>query len=185
VDLDGVLCDTMYTTLKYINKKYGFNYTINDITKYRFEDWIPNWTTEDSRKLFLRKNLYKYAPLIKNAVNAIYLLQSNDFDVEYLTVRDLRLTDTTYEWFDKNGISSRDLWFFTSGDQKIKYIRENYFDIIVEDNLDYLRELNTSDGVFFLYLIDYPYNQNSPKGITRVGGWNEIIKDLKLWGFIR
>lgn len=184
IDIDAVLSDTMKPTLKYLNKKYGTNYTMDNITSYYFEDWIPNWTRENSAKLFLRKSLYKNTPVIKDSLESVLLLAKNNFEIEYITARDKSIEETTHQWIYKNGFPHRTIVLFDKSSEKVDYIKNGNFDIIVEDKLQTL--LDVGDSVFFQYLIDYPWNQY-PKNawITRVKGWNEIIENLKLWGFIK
>lgn len=183
IDLDGVLCNTSKTALKYVNKKRGTNYTEKDITSYNWEDWFDGWTKEDSQELFLRKSIFKSTPTIENSLESVLLLVKNNFEIEYITARDKSITETTYQWVYKNDFPHRPIVLFDKSSEKVDHIKNGYFDIIVEDKLQTLIDIDRS--VFFKYLIDYPYNQDSPKDITRVKGWKEIIDDLRLWGFVK
>lgn len=183
VDLDGVVADLMRPFLKEVNKEFNLKLRYEDISTYRFEDWIP-LNIEDLRVIWEAPEFILGQPLLPWAKWGINRLKDFGYSIHIITARKSHLKTFTLEWLEKHKIPFDDI---VTGkfEEKWSYIRRNNIDILIEDRFEY-----AWDACYVCkraYLIDAPYNQQLPSAhlgpgfgdcgeVIRVDGWRDIIR---------
>ena len=169
VDLDNVLNDLTETLLEIYNKDANDNLTIEEITKYK----IDNFTKEG-----YKISEYFQSPALWMRVNPLY--QSHEY---------LKIINDDY---DLRVVSASHL-----GDMPVKYRwiktyfnflkREQIWTVFDKDWID--SDVHIDDGLFNLVAskyhkicLDYPWNRDvndKDEGIVRCFNWGDIFKEIK------
>lgn len=188
VDLDEVLSETVETMLKSHNNKInGISIYKQDISDYYiFNIKKYKLSQEDAVRYF--RNFYDQTqsnddiPVIKWSVNWLKRLKKNWWKIIIVTARREEIRDITIGWLNHHFPWLWDDILFASHftDKQInksQLCKQNWINIMIEDNLDYAMEL--ANAWVKMYLLDKPWNKRfDPEihhGITKFYDWSELI----------
>nr|WP_295969393.1 hypothetical protein [uncultured Bacillus sp.] len=180
IDIDGtVTCPS--SILPYINRAFGLNITLEDVTKYELDPLVKAVTKEDFAKWYLQneQTIYAESPL---ADGAKHVLQSweNKYELYFISARNSYLLDLTKEWFQKHelGFDHIDL---LGSHNKIAAAKQYQVDVFFEDKHDNAVMIHEECGIPVI-LFDTPYNRDPiPDGVIRVHHWSEAARWIDHW----
>mgnify|MGYP000344961988 CR=1 FL=1 len=185
IDIDGVLLNTSYEIIDFLNQKYNKTIRINDLTS-------PNWWElfKISRNEIIRDfNEFVCSSAGENqkpvfgAVDSVFKL-SKKYDLISISAREEKLRKITdkliFEIFDGNIKQT----FYTGGfsndfskKSKGALAKKLGVEIFIDDNLHEV--FDCSNYKINSYLLDYPYNQGKlSENIVRVFSWRDLISKL-------
>ncbi len=187
IDLDDVLLDFNSSLCVFHNQKYGTNYKLSDITKFRFEE-IWNITFEQIVARiaeFYEHDLHWNSTPIPGAVSAIEKLQQKHRLI-IVTAKPDSLKDKTAEWLQMHyGNAFASVHFIGSlhgnkdGKKRTKreVCDELGIDMFIEDSME--NAVNIASPTRPVFLLDKPWNQGELVGnIKRVKGWEGVMEVL-------
>lgn len=172
LDIDNVICNTTETLLQYINERLPLELTMEDITDYWIEQFLPpqyKWIVEDT---FHNKIFWKGVEPISGAAYFIEKLYRKGHEIYFATA-------TTPDNFRKKiSFLRKNLKFFPD-----KYIEDHMIsiktktllsvDIMVDDYLDNL----TGERSYYSICLDYPWNRELKEPdpwLDRAANWKEV-----------
>lgn len=185
IDIDSTTMDTTLLQLQLANERFGSNFTIDHITAWQWEDYMPEevcayvWGDE----VFKNLSFHAEAPTVRQSVETLRLMLDQGEILYFVSDRPDRLYETTRAWLDGHGLSEAKL-VFTDRETWPKKLAAKQFGLeyVVEDAPHHSVDLANTSFIKQVYLLDYPYNRSVPDHpkITRVSGWGEIAaRELK------
>lgn len=169
VDFDNVLFPTTQVALDLYNKQYHDTLALKDITTYSFYECLDSSVADKIIELFIKKKTYDNLKPIKGAVETLRKLTNQGHEIFILTATDTRNLVFKEELLKK-------FFPFIPTENLIRIYKKQlfYVDVMIEDNLDQLKE-SICDRV----LLDYPYNQDTSADyafdIRRCSTWAQIM----------
>ena len=181
IDVDEVLADYLRPFLRWHNKQYGTNYTIDDIWEWDIYNVFQISREEETKRLMaFETNLNMAAlPPLPGAVDAITALWQR-YSLIAVTSRSNQLRDVTlawlHQWFDKRFSAV----LYTDHDmhnppkfRKSQLIRPYDALVHVDDSLKHCTECAAA-GIPAILFGEYKYNQGKvPALVTRVSDWQK------------
>jgi uncharacterized HAD superfamily protein len=187
VDLDEVLSETIDGVLKFHNYKLNWipahkedisNYYLWDIEKY--------WLTQEEGVKYFRSFLDEAQKSdeilpVQWAKEWLELLKNDWWKIVIVTARREEIKDFTIHRLDQHFKWLRDEILFAShftvnSVEKSELCKQNWINIMIEDNLEYAIEL--ANAWVKMYLLDKPWNNRfNPevnKWITKFYDWTEL-----------
>lgn len=183
VDLDSTTMATVDRQLALANERFGAAYSIDDITAWQWEDFIPAevcayvWGDE----VFKHLDFHRTCPAVTGSVETARALLARGDAVFVVSDRPDVLFDVTRAWLNGHGLDAADL-IFTDRQTYPKAAAAVDFRLchVIEDAPHHAVDLAALDTIQRVYLLDYPYNRGVPlhPKVTRVRGWDEIARAL-------
>ncbi len=184
VDFDGVLADLDKAMIDSCNKKFGSNYTVDEIDNWhwwsqqpqQFADYVWKQCYPD-----LDWTLEKVQPE-DGAIEAICDLLTNlDGVAEEVIIVTARKPDSTKvagKWLEKHLPGDvRVKLVGTAGYRKSQYCQMHRLNVVVDDHTDNLRTMNAYRQR--LFLVDKAYNvKDVVTRIERVASLSEAVKTV-------
>lgn len=171
IDMDDTIEDLLTAWLTWLNTKYGYSVSSDQVTVWGMEKLYPTLTYTQifeplSDKAFWRTvkplpEAQQYLQKLIDAGQDIYIVTSAKYD----TVRP-KIEECLLKYFpmiDYHKI------IIAYNKQMIKC------DILIDDGIQ-----NLINGDYYKILVDAPYNQNIPEGLNckRVFSWAEIYQTI-------
>nr|WP_263325708.1 hypothetical protein [Neobacillus sp. Marseille-Q6967] len=179
IDIDGtVTCPT--SMIPFINKDFGLNITLSDVTEYDLTK-VVDVPPEQFSRWFLEKEaiIYEHSPVASGAEKVLNFWKENH-DLYFISARGADLLENTKRWFQQKGISFHHIELIGSHD-KVGTAKRFDIDIFFEDKHDNAVMIHEECGIPVL-LFNTPYNQDPvPKGVIRVNNWSEADIWVKNW----
>jgi uncharacterized HAD superfamily protein len=184
VDIDEVVVEFVKGYLKLVNNKLNSNFQFDEIKSYNLWENLKINRDEafNLANLFYESDDFKNIFFVKDAKKSIDFLSKNN-SLIFITSRPLEVKDKTISFFEKH-FPNNNFKIIHSGD--IFKNNLNKSEICVNEKIDFMIEDN---GFFALecvkknipvFLMDKPWNKDfSHEKIIRVGGWDEILKNIK------
>lgn len=177
IDIDGtVTCPT--SLLPHINKQFGCNLTLDDITEYdltkafevdpvQFGEWYRD--TEEY--------IYQTSPAQQFAKEVLTGWQKQ-YELYYISARGQNVFECTTNWFQEQQIPFDHVELIGTH-HKIETAKQFAVDAFFEDKHDNAvgisEELNIP-----VFLFDTPYNRRPvPANVIRVADWQEADRKVK------
>lgn len=171
IDIDGtVTCPT--SLIPHINKRFGKNLTLDDVTQYdltvsfgidrtEFFEWFRA----------AESDIYATSPIQVHAKNVLDKWNQLH-ELFYITARSEDLRDVTEQWFSREQVAY-DKIILTGSHNKLTAAKENKIELFMEDKHDNAVELSEELNIPVL-LFNTPYNQDPvPKNVHRINSWLE------------
>lgn len=182
IDIDGVVCDLMEPVLAEINRKFGTEYTKEDIT-----EWNPEgWTAQDGEPIVLAREVRAFLSNRELALTpkpceyakaALAVLGSEGDSLVFITSRkdNKDIMEYTAEWVKRNGF----------GHIPIIHCLDKGridFDVLVEDNFDTARDV--AEIGRWVILILRPWNQEAlftspPPRLLAANDWHDVVVGIQ------
>lgn len=171
VDIDGTVTSPS-SFLPAINKQFGLQLTLQDITDYnlgRFvdvpEDEFWGWFVANE------VGLYKEAVAADGAFKSLHTWSKQN-EIFFISARNERFLDVSEDWLQGNGFVYNGIRL-VGRTSKVDTVLEQKIDIFFEDKYETALEVHEKCGIPVI-LFDTPYNQGfTPKGVIRVKSWQE------------
>lgn len=179
IDIDGTVTSPT-TFVPYLNKSFNLNLTYNDIKDYNLAKAV-NITDEEMSKWFLQNEagIYQESPLAENVRETLEQWHQ-DYQLIYISARDKRYEEITYDWFAENNMPYHAI-HCTGKHNKVVPVQENKIDLFFEDNYKNACQIAEECGIPVV-LFDTPYNQGPlPNMVKRVSNWQEAKDWVNNW----
>lgn len=168
-DVDGVLNNLMSVTLETFNKRYGHNYTIDDITTYNLSNCFEASEATLMKKIFEEPDIWdKVKPTDGSQVGLQKLINSGN--QVYLTTNNSPYTyGKKFDWI-------RNYFPFVES-SKIICMSDKWLlraDIMIEDCFENL----ITKPYYYRVLMNQPWNQSTKDwvyDIHRCYDWNDVV----------
>lgn len=177
VDIDGVVADSLLAWITELNKYFGQNKRIEDVSSYQF-DKVYNVTWEEMDYFFRQYQQILLSNLtpVQHAPRALELLKDKHRLV-LITARPEEFRMMTEIWLREHGIHYDEL-MMTSYCDKAEFCQRAQVDIYIEDSLENANSIVTTGIPVILF--DAPYNQvNSDSRLLRRYDWPEIYRTVQ------
>lgn len=179
IDIDGTITrpDTL---LPFINKDFGLELTINDITAYDLTPFV-NVGEKKLAQWFIDNEplIYEESPLTDGA-KEVMNKWLNVGDLYFISARSTHLLHITETWFQKNQLQYHHIELIGSHD-KISTVQKYNLDIFFEDKHDNAVQISEECNIPVI-LFDTPYNQGTlPKNVMRMNNWREAELWVEKW----
>jgi len=169
IDMDHVIADLMKKWLKYYNKKYKDNLTIQDIKTWNLISYVKHECGDKIYDILYKNNFYLDLEVVENSIEVTKkLIKKFDLYIATDVMVNPRSMDAKYKWLQNNFLHIPDRNYIFCGDKSIVNT-----DFLIDDGLHNLEKFKGT-GI----LMNAPWNQNSNKFI-RVNGWKDIEKYFK------
>lgn len=188
VDVDDVLAENAAGFVKFSNRRWGTNLTVDDYD----EHWARMWQV-DSDELKKRADEVHTSSVMRSyghigGAHASLSRLSSHHKLVIATSRRLEARQDTLDWVEEHfsGIFTNEAVYFAGiWDDKITsqthlmtkadLVSEIKADLLVDDQLKHCLAVAES-GRQALLFGDYSWNQSKylPKGVTRCVNWNEV-----------
>lgn len=179
IDIDGTITKPD-TLLPFLNKDFGLNLTLNDITEYDLTPFVN--VGEQALAQWFRDNealIYEESPLSEGA-KEVMCNWMDVGDLYFISARNTHLLNITQEWFHKHEIEYHHIELIGSHN-KIASIKKHSIDIFFEDKHDNAVEISEQCDIPVL-LFNTPYNQGKvPASVIRVNNWKEAEQWVNNW----
>lgn len=177
LDIDGVVADQIPPILSIVSEQFGIEAERADIRSYSFTESLSLPAGSD-RIIIAEYNghrLLEASPL-PGAIHSIGTLQK-DFDVQFVTSRNVAARAVTETWFLKHGVPDPVI-HFVGHSEKADFLIMEGFSIVVEDAGDIA--LRAAEGGLDTFLIDAPWNQGLiHRKLRRVASWGELVDQAR------
>lgn len=183
IDIDGTITRPD-TFIPYLNKDFGLNLSIDDITKYDFSAFMD--VKKEILYEWFRQNealVYQQSPLT-DGVREVMNKWGAIGETYFISARRSYLLDITQQWFTDNHIDYHHIELIGSHD-KIETIQKHKIEIFFEDKHDNAVEISEKCQIPVL-LFNTAYNQGHvPSYVIRVNNWKEAEDWVNQWFGIR
>ena len=158
LDLDEVVFNYIDPFLKFVNKKFGTNWSRPDVTSYSFEECgiLPPGTNGQYIAEFADAGNLLNLPLMEGAAEVIKKLLRYGHEIFYVTSRDEKYAKDTIEALQKAGIELH-IRFSTRAATKAQIIVETCSDVFVDDSPRFINEVlsdTSARGILFSNIED-------------------------------
>ena len=177
IDIDGtVTCPT--SLLPHINKQFGCNLELDDITEYDLTKAFP----VDEKTFYewyrgAEPHIYDTSPAQAYA-KEVLSHWSSLFELYYISARGNHVYDGTREWFERKAIPFDHIELIGSH-HKIEAAKKFEVHAFFEDKHDNAVDIHEELDIPVI-LFDTPYNRKPiPDGVIRVYDWQEANKWIK------
>lgn len=169
VDLDDTIENFCETWVNELNKKYGGNYTLQDVNNWEISNIYPEIPKEEKLELLHHEDFWMKVTPLEGAADYLRLLQEEGFNIFIVTSTDYR--NIRY---------------------KVEHVLEKHFPFISKHNLitTYCKQLIRGDilvddyvnnlvgGTYKKILFTAPHNRNTilQEDIIRVHDWRTCYK---------
>lgn len=187
IDIDEVLSETLDEVLKYNNYKFKWlpikRKDVTDYYVYKIPEY--NWSVDDAIVFFGKairsKSVQSNIKPVIWARNKLRQLKKEWWQIILITARAIDVKDFTEKWLNKYFLWLWDDIVFTNhftkdSVNKSEVCEKLWIKIMIEDNLDYSREL--ANKWIKVWLIDRPWNisydKKIDKNIVKFKKWNEV-----------
>ena len=185
VDIDDVLVPHVQDLLRWHNREYGTQMTLNQYRSKDPKDWGAK-TIEEAiqrvQKFFVTPDFLEAKP-IAEATKVLKKL-SDSYDLIVITARDNIIEDATYRWLDLHFPALFKEIHFTArlnleggGGAKSTIALAANAKYLIDDALENAMDVSSA-GLKVLLFGDYPWNK-ADKAITnvvRVKDWREVLE---------
>ena len=167
-DLDNILNSLTKTLLEFYNKDSGDNLQIEDITKYKIDDFTkPEFKITD---YFKDEKLWMALEPIYQSQEYLEIL-NQDYDLRIVTASHLYDMPIKYRWLKTffPFIKREQIWTVFDKD----WVNA---DVLIDDCLDNI------GGDYRTILLDYPWNRDVDENISntyRAYNWEDIFMEIK------
>lgn len=181
IDIDSTTMNTTGRQLVLANQKFDTSYTIDHITEWYWENFMPADVCEYvwGDEVFKSLDFHRECDTVQQSVETLRCMMGQGEILYFVSDRPDRLYETTREWLDGHGLERAKL-VFTDRETYPKIVAARQFNLeyVVEDAPHHSVDLANDPQIKGVYLLDYPYNRVVPKHpkITRVSGWEEIAE---------
>jgi uncharacterized HAD superfamily protein len=210
IDIDGVLNKQREQFAEVLLEKCGKKIYPEAITSIPVSNAGLGVTQEDEKSVFNEPKYWIEMPVRESASRAVQdISETFGYKVFIFTHRPWmpsKIHKISKKWLETNDIpynrlilergnvyaSDTTYWFLRRGSlfrkpnsrtrSRFQYSRRKNFRYFVEDHPDNARKL--ADLCEYVFLIKHPYNEsvNFPSNVIKVGGWEEILEQMKLLG---
>lgn len=175
VDIDGVLCDLVESSIPVINNKFNCDLKRNDIKMFEM-DRIVGIKKDEFDKIFQLLDYSKMRP-IEGAVQGLRKL-ANYFHIAIATSRPKNIHELTKQWLNDNGFIYHSFMAHQVANSLAKKKSDLFIgaDVVIDDDI---REIITASSLAKVTcLFDSPWNHsiNAKNLFYRCHNWDEIIK---------
>src|ERR1700730_18544193 len=134
IDIDGTVTSPA-SILPFINKDFGMNLTLTDVTEYDLNPFV-NVSEAEFAQWFVKNEpvIYAESPLAKDAA-AILNKWKNKYELYFISARGPHLLDVTKRWFLDNHLTYDHIELIGTHD-KIDAVKKHQVDIFFEDKHD-------------------------------------------------
>lgn len=172
LDIDNVICNTTETLLQYINERLSMNLSMEDITDYWIEKFLPPQREWIVNTAFHDSAMWKEVKLIDGAAKYIEKLYNDGHEIYFATAT------TAVNFKKKVSFLKRQLNFFPEDyvEKHMISIKKKQLlcaDILVDDYLDNL----TGERSYYSICLDYPWNRELKEPdpwLDRAVNWKEV-----------
>ncbi|MEI6732183.1 MAG: HAD hydrolase-like protein [archaeon] len=187
VDLDGTLADYQKVLVKFVNKKYQKDHKLSEIRRDDCYDILGKNFISRAIKLrgfYSASSSLRGIPPLEGASDVLKELKNRGYDINIVTSRFIGFSKNTRKWIEayfgkktfRRVIFSNILTSYSTKLKVRKYVRLGV-EIVIEDSPHVARKCSKLG--MRVFLIDHPWNRGvSMPGVTRVSGWNEVIKKI-------
>lgn len=168
-DVDDVLNNLMDVTLNIYNKRYGTNYTTNDITHYHLENCFEPRVANNMKAIFKDPDIWNKVKPIINSREGLQHLIRDGHEVYLTTNNDQHTFGNKVDWI---------LHYYPFIDKtKIICIKDKSIlrcDFMIEDCFEML----VAGQHYHRILMDRNWNQSKKDwvyGIHRCHNWDDIV----------
>lgn len=173
IDIDGTVT-TPDTLIPHINKQYNTNIVLDDVIEYDFLSAFPHPVDRNEFAHWFKENepyLYSVSK-IANDAQQILNTWHKQYELYYISARDLHLYDVTKKWFEQHQVPYDHIELIGSHD-KLEAAKKYRVDVFFEDKHDNAVILAEELQIPVL-LFDTPYNRKViPSNVIRVHNWKE------------
>lgn len=173
IDIDGTVT-TPDTLIPHINKQYNTNIVLDDVIEYDFLSAFPNPVDRNEFARWFKENEPYLYSVSKIANDAQQILNNwhKQYELYYISARDLHLYDVTKKWFEQHQVPYDHIELIGSHD-KLEAAKKYRVDVFFEDKHDNAVILAEELQIPVL-LFDTPYNRKViPSNVIRVHNWKE------------
>lgn len=186
IDFDDVIADFNAGLFDYHNKKFGTNYSRNDITAYELSHVWRCSPEEANRRIYDFYHSEEHLELhpMPGAVEALERLQE-EYVLYLITFRPASVKELTEKWIHHNKTNVFEASHFlgryhdSSLPKKTKgeICKSLGLDFFIDDSLTHAISVS-QEGIPVL-LFDAPWNQGKlPPKVKRISGWKEVLATL-------
>lgn len=178
VDVDGVLGDQVSPILLELNEKYGIKLSKEDITDWEYPI-VDTKIDVEIEEALLDQSYVLEMPVVKGAKEGMFYLWKNHF-VVIATSRPKETEAATLKWISSN------FKFHEYCNTRGKGKKFLHADILIDDNIQYIKEFSNNNGVGLLF--SQPWNENrlcirdliNRGKVHCCDDWANILKIVKL-----
>lgn len=186
IDIDGVLTNVEEFEIDYASKYFYENGSFDNVKKsidFTKDDYNVD---EDTSNSFWSKAIYDYLKIkprnfacevinkLKKDGNTICIVTNRISDLEYCDITPEEMKKNVIEWLKDNSVYYDELIF--SNGNKVKFIKDNKIDVMIEDNS---KNINAISKFIPVICYNARYNMNcSGKNIIRCYSWYDIYSKL-------
>lgn len=176
LDLDGTLVSTPESMVEYLNERLPINLTIDDITSYYFEDFLPDqfkWLVDVG---FKDPMFWKKVEFYKGAAKVVDCLYNEGYELYFVTSSLPQNLRKKINHLARNLHIPKD--YIEGHTVNIQHKQLLRLDILVDDALYQL----VNDRNYASICIDKPYNQTDDwliPNFYRAYGWHDVYGYIK------
>lgn len=182
IDIDDVVVAHVDEFIKFSNKNFGTNYTIDDYN----DRWDILWGINDDAEIKKRAQSF-HSPesvlnyeFIKDAKPTIEKL-SRKYDLYIVTARPEHIVEITKTWVEKHfaevfkGVHFVPIWYVDNKITKGDICRQIGADYLIDDAVKHCNTAAKS-GVKAILFGDYAWNRHEEiaENVTRCKNWQEV-----------
>lgn len=167
VDLDGVVVDMLPTWLNLINRYYGENLRVSDITAWGVHGFCKKASSRQVHQLIKEPGFFRHLPPVRGAIETLKELKEAGHEIEIVTAASAGHSDKQ-AWVEKH------LPFIDAFDD-VHYTRKKYRicgDLFIDDHEKNLRQYRDVHGGDKVVCFDQLYNRDYDG--MRVLDWEEV-----------
>ena len=173
IDIDGTVT-TPDTLIPHINKQYNTNIVLDDVVEYDFLSAFPHPVDRKEFQKWFKANephMYSVSEIATDAQTILTNWQ-HQFELFYISARDMSLYDVTHQWFTNQKVPFHHIELIGSHD-KLEAAKKHNIEVFFEDKHDNAVILAEELKIPVL-LFDTPYNREPiPTNVVRVKNWIE------------
>lgn len=168
-DVDGVLNNLMETTIEIFNDRYGYNYSINDVTTYNLSNCFASSVASLMKSIFTEPDIWDKVRPLDGSQEGLQKLVNSGHQV-YLATNNFPYTfPQKFDWIRN--------YFPFIEPSKIVCMSDKWMlnaDIMIEDCYETL----IAKPYYFKICYDQPWNQSNKddvRSIYRCYNWENVL----------
>lgn len=177
IDLDGTLVSTPESMVEYLNERLPINLTIDDITSYYFEDFLPDQFKWLVGVGFKDPMFWKKVEFYKGAAEVVDCLYNEGYELYFVTSSLPQNLRKKINHLARNLHIPKD--YIEGHTVNIQHKQLLRLDILVDDALYQL----VNDRNYASICINKPYNQTDDwliPNFYRAYGWHDVYGYIKM-----